>query len=310
METIIEFVGLCVITTQLLTGGNLARLELNHTAPQQRVVFAVLPWVTGNVRKTGTVPVTTLAPANEKSSRMSTLHTDPNLNSTLQVANVEPHTAMIAFDPQALVSVKGWKPAALGNDGWFYIELSGEHLTFVPDLANDAVTPPETLLLPHLGKTHALTTPYTYPNYAGAAAVFEIPTGTLNACVGSGTTSGRIDTTLTLQTSDTLTITSTTEKKSITLKAGYPVIIANVPLSYAMTHNPAGHAHNHFQVYCAMTGQAPCSWPPPATTSTIPTKPLTTCDNPHFRPAAGHQTPPPPPPLAMNDFACSNTQWP
>jgi hypothetical protein len=321
MDTIIEFVGLCVLTTQLVSGtattggGNVtARLTpqtqtINRRVViNQRVVVAIMPRVSDNniiqpipsaLSLPPQKPATTSAPKAAPAVPMSGL-------------TVEAHTAMIAYDSMYQISSNGWKAQTLSptlNPGWVYIKLSGEKITFLSDTTDSDINTPDHLLLPHLG--HTLTSPYTAAsNYSGAAAVFTISNGTLSACQNPDSLEGapgRIDTKLTLHTVKKLTITTASGDKSVTLKAGAQVIAGNVPIAFAQLRTVSTNAHMHYMVYCAMIGESPCAGPWPIPVPTPTTDPLLQCGSVAFRQSNGSN---PPPKVAEDDFACSNTQWP
>jgi hypothetical protein len=315
MDTIIEFVGLCVLTTQLVSGtatnvnGNVkARLTPQTQTISRRVVVAIMPRVSDNTiiqpissalslpsQKLATTPAPKAAPAMQM--------TGPA---------VEAHTAMIAYDSMYQISINGWKAQTLSptlNPGWVYIKLSGEKITFVSDTTDSDVNTPDHLSLPHLG--HTLTSPYTSAsNYSGAAAVFTISNGTLSACQNPNSLEGapgRIDTKLTLHTVKTLTITTASGDKSVTLKAGAQVIAGNVPIAFAQLRKVSANAHMHYMVYCAMIAESSCEWPPPTPVPAPTTDALSQCGSVAFRQGNGSTLPPV---VAEDDFACSNTQWP
>ena len=321
MDTIIEFVGLCVLTTQL-AGGNATTGGGNVTAqltPQTQtinrrvvinrpVVVAIMPRVSGNNIIQPISSALSLPP--QKLATTSAPKAVPAL--PMSGLTVEAHTAMIAYDSMYQISINGWKAQTLSplNPGWVYIKLSGEKITFLSDTTDSDINTPDHLLLPHLG--HTLTSPYTSAsNYSGAAAVFTISNGTLSACQNPSPsqdgTPGRIDTKLTLHTVKKLTITTASGDKSVTLKAGAQVIAGNVPIAFAQLRTVSTNAHMHYMVYCAMIGESPCAgpWPIPAPTPT--TDALSHCDSGAFRQSNGAN---PSPVVAMDDFACSNTQWP
>jgi len=223
---------------------------------------------------------------------------------------------MIVFRSRDLLSVNGWAINKLDDQGWLYIKLSGDQVSFVPDAASAALTSTNNLLLAHLGPD-ALTQPYN-PPYAGAAAVFMISSGTLNACANKSpmkTTPDqpapppRIDTTLTLHTINNLTITTAAGDKSLTLRAAAQILAANVPLTFAKTGITSTNAHMHYLVYCSMIGKASCNMPIPNQ------EPTASCDSPLMRPTSPlmgttQAGSPPPSSVQAVDFGCSNTQWP
>ncbi|MEA2338178.1 MAG: hypothetical protein QOE82_2185 [Thermoanaerobaculia bacterium] len=316
IHTVIQFIGLFVFTT-LTTGGNATgRTALLAANPSRSVIVAIAPSVIGDPRlqrSTSTASQkNTLAQAT-KATTVSTSHGD----------FVEAHTTMITFRLSDLESpVVGWnktrlKPNGGPNDDWYYVELSGEQVTFVADSPNDDidVTSLQTLPLRHLH--HTLMSVYMPSgSYKKAAAVFTIPKGTLSACSYNISPDGnpaRIDTKLTLHTIKTLTILGT-GNKSITLSAGAPIFIGNVPLAFAKTGEPTTKAHEHYKVYCEMVGDTTCMWPP-ALESAQGSDPDPCNDGLPYRQRAGHPEAPTLPRFVLDttqasDYACSNTQWP
>ena len=103
METIIQFVGLCVVTSHLLFADQATERHI-ETRPQSRVVEVILPQV-GISRKNGSSPAATksTSPATLRVSQQSDLNGDPAISMT----EVERHTALIAFDSNAFLSIKG-----------------------------------------------------------------------------------------------------------------------------------------------------------------------------------------------------------
>ena len=303
-DTIIEFVGLCVFTTQLVSGNATARIATQSQISNQTIVVAIMPKVPVVSAKAAATPmIHTNAPQEPAST--ATQRAAPGGPILDPVVSVEAHTAMLAFKRRDLLAVNGWAVKKLDDQGWVYVELSGEHLSFVPDAANSTVAPlPNDLPLHHLGSSTPLTGPYTPPQYSGAAAVFTISNGTLSAC-GKDSTGGtdsapkRMDTTLTLHTAKNLTITADDGAKSVTLQAGALITAGNVPLLFAQTGQSSANAHDHYKVYCAMIGVSTCA-PPWAHGD-----PKTDCAGVAFRPS-GPQTLH----LPAADFSCSNTQWP
>ena len=88
--------------------------------------------------------------------------------------------------------------------------------------------------------------------YALGWYMVTIPKGTLSVCSHNGSPP-RVDTRLTLHIVQKLIILGP-DNKSITLQAGAPVFIGNVPLSFARTGIPTPKAHEHYKKYCEMVG--------------------------------------------------------
>jgi hypothetical protein len=322
MDTVIQFIGLFVFTT-LTTGGNATgRTALQASNPNisQTVVVAIAPSVIGDPllqRSTTTAAPRKNAIAQE--TKATTAQTGSHGDF------VEAHKTMIVYRPQDLVPsspVTGWTTTKLKQndpEDWHYVVLSGEQITFVADMANVDIDANSLKFLPlrHLGPTQLLSAYTPSGQYSRAAAVFTIPKGILSVCSHGASPEGlqsRVDTRLTLQVSSTLTIQGP-GNKSITLWAGAPVFIGNVPLAFATSGTVSANAHEHYKVYCEMVAAPTCTWPPD------PLKPEQLASSIHdcglgvvYRKSAGHQRGPTLPsfvePNQMNDFACSNTQWP
>lgn len=298
MDTILEFVGLCVFTSQVVSG--LATERVSNSARIRGNVewVAILPRVDGS-----TMPAS-MASSHSSAPRQAPATTPASRSRfAVEVANpgpaVEAHLAMIAFRSCDLLSVDGWAVKSLGDKDYLYIELSGEHLTFVADAPNGAVTPTrEGLPLAKLGGT--LTAPFTPPAYSGAAAVFTIPKGKLSTCAkpADNGNRARVDTTLTLNTTSKLTIVAA--GKSVTLRAGQKYYIGNIPRSFLETHQSMESGPMHYEVYCAMTGATDC---PRVKRLLFDSQGNGPCQS-DFVVIASHV------PGLILDFACSNSQWP
>lgn len=213
-------------------------------------------------------------------------------------SRVETHTAMIVFEKEDLVpsSMVGWVEQPLKGN-FSYIELTGEHLSFVADGVNGVATRDQ-----RLGKAGGTLLPaYRPPYYSGASGVFFIPRGTLTACVSStpGVT-GRIDTKLALKNLGTLTIKGP-DKKSVTFKGDARVFVANVPFAWAKSQTQTTGGASHHTVYCAMTGNTKCDATvvEPKVTGT----PLASCNDGNMKTAEIFN-------VVTTDVFCSNSQWP
>lgn len=301
MDTVIEFVGLCVFTTQIMSANPTARATLRVTSASdtQQQVVVILP----NVPR----PRDPIRHETEKNASRAI----SNNNKTISDTPVEPHTAMIAFDDSAKAGpIQGWTAIPLDNSGWSYIKLTGEHLRFVSDTQDVPLTSTAGLRLPHIGHGPLLSQYTPQGGYSGAAAIVTIGSGTLSTCIGAtATNAGRLDSTLTLKVKHTLTITTDSGDKSLLLVAGSKLIISNVPLVFAQGLQSSVD-HNHFLVYCAMVGEVPCSWPASPARGAITQQPplITDCDVHFTIPTIGQHVRPKI--FSAGDFACSNTQWP
>jgi hypothetical protein len=322
MDTVIQFIGLFVFTT-LTTGGNATgRTALLATNPNisQSVVVAIAPRVIGDPLQQRSTPAAPKKDQKVQTSTSGVVLTSLNHNNSF----VEEHTTMITFRQDDLVSsssVKGWTATKLKQndpDDWHYVVLSGERIAFVADMANADIDANSLKFLPlrHIGPTPLLSTYSPSGGYAKAAGVFTMAKGTLSVCSHNGSPDGypaRVDTRLTLQTNQTLTIQGP-GNKSITLWAGSPVFIGNVPLAFATSGFVSLNAHEHYKVYCEMIGVTTCTWPPDPLKPEQLTGLVPDCVGTAYRQRAGQvktsTLPPFPEPAQANDYACSNTQWP
>jgi hypothetical protein len=300
--TIIHIVGLAVFTTQLVSGTPTARttIQAQHAVDTQQQVVVILPNVPGRP-----------GPNPNLKKRAASDDLAANQVTIPDITTVETHTAIIAYDNHAQVGpIQGWTASALDNNGWSYIKLTGEHLRFVSDMPDVPLTSTEGLRLPHIGNTPLLSQYTPQGGYSGAAAIITIGSGTLSTCRGAAATNaGRLDSTLTLQVRHVLTITTDSGDKSLKLSAGSQAIIADIPLGFAQGLE-SSVGHDHFLVYCAMVGEAPCHWPasPARLAVTQQTPVIPDCDVHFTIPTVGQRFLPKI--FSAGDFACSNTQWP
>ncbi|MEO8381391.1 MAG: hypothetical protein ABI779_17155 [Acidobacteriota bacterium] len=218
--------------------------------------------------------------------------------------HVEDHMALIAFEPADVVAVTGWTVHPLGTTAFQYIELTGEQISFLADGNNNVA-----IRDPRLGHTGGAQLKAAYqPPYPGASAVFLIPKGELFACASSTAgTQGRIDTKLKLNNLGTLTLQA--PGKTLVLQGNANVVVANVPFAWAATRSQTHSGLPHYNVYCGMTGQTPCSSSVVQPSSTQPSpQPIASCADNHMRiPDAGE---PSLPDAVATDVFCSNSQWP
>lgn len=287
---IIHFIGLCVFTTH--TDGPAPNATAGANAP--RAVFA---------RSVQNASVSSPAP---KPSRVVIL---PRVSHT----DVEDHTALIAFRRSQLLFATGWKPRTLrqdkpnyDRDPLLYVPLNGEQVRFVANGFNGRAIGNRPLALPSLKDLFNilnLKQEYSPPSYSGAAAVFNVPAGTLSACSG-GNGGLRFDTELVLHSEDILIVTSDTKTIVLKVRTGdATAIVANVPLSLAQGRFDANaklHTIPHYSVYCAMGGvdETTClskSFPGPEKVSACPDTLML---------AGAENT------TQAASFECSNSQWP
>jgi len=235
------------------------------------------------------------------------------------ISNVEEHTAAIIYRQEDLLEKStAWKTITAPNRDWEYVVLDGERVQFVTDDGNsDPVSPPP--LLPRIGQGSCLSLsvaptltadflPAT--SYRGAAGVFDIPNGRIEACDGGG---ARSDTRVLMQTRNMLIITAKKagqRAKSITLDEDAVVFVVNVPPDF-LTANPHPH-HNpgapHFSAYNAMLGGT-CSARPEPFAPVLPG-----CDSPDALTSEAYKKARKNPPSRnlglIMDPQCGNTQWP
>lgn len=343
-STVIEFVGLCLFTTQVVGINNnfAARtafrigdavstktvqvvaimprvggkrhvwdhaVDLSHAADFSRAVIDFSP-ITD---PPSPPPNPAMAKPVQRQALAAQPATPPTPLSTVGAGSsaVETHTAMLVYRPEERISVIGWqeKPLRLG---YSYVELSGDKITFESDDTNPAIQPVNTLAIPRMASGKGFKVPYQ-PPYPAAVAVFTIGNGKLSTCqkTAFGHTP-RIDTKLSMNAKKSVTIRS--GANSLTLKAGAYAVAANVPFPYAASNTSTPNAAMHYVVYCDMIDSPVCKMP-------FPEKNDTDCTEAPFLP------PPPgggsgtPQALATSgsgsmlelfsvDFACSNTQWP
>jgi hypothetical protein len=241
--------------------------------------------------------------------------------------SVEPHTAILMFEPCDLVSSAGWEIKRL-NDDFVYVELNHDAITFGTGRANP-IASLAGLPVPHSGGT--LQGDYKPPQYRGAAAVLTIPNGKLRSCMAqpvnrlNQSIDRRRDTELYLETDGALTISA--PPKRLVVKGDSRVVFGNIPTS-SLTAITTGHAVDphlnamsrpHYIVYCQMTGTegttgcmpAPASCPPPNGSKRPVTDGCLPCgDNTLVQIDLNARPHKLEPPLGMTSWECSNSQYP
>ena len=320
----IHFVGLIVFTTQLES--TVIPAQGLHPALDIPLLVAIVPNVTiphgmARERKAKRVAFSKTRPSRQSHS------SDP----------VQSHTALIAFRTADRRAVNGWLPIPIGRTDssgagpeWQYIVLSGERIRFQANGTNPRI---QSLgdQVPHLidqlqlsaNSNYNLKPEYMSP-YTGAAAVIDLPVGTLTTCASQVIgVQNRIDTQILVNHTGDLVITGETAAgpvKSLTLGEGAQIVFANVPLEYVET--ASGMDAGHYVVYCQMVnGNATltrCMEPKLRGSATAGT---TSCIDDVLRKInlgnrgrrAHHATAvargPLPTAMLMN-IECSNTQWP
>jgi hypothetical protein len=248
MTATIHFIGLALFIT-FNPFAQLQRTATTSTSLNQARVLAIMPAVNGPAAN---------GPAQTRHNLLAR-----QANDSIPVdlpSPVEKHIAALVFDHCSLLAVSGWEVKQL-NAQYSYIELHGDLISF----AADAETTPASLTnsnLGHLGGPQ-LAAGYQPPLYSDAAAVFDIPRGTVSACKSitsdnSGQTINRYDTKLKLKNHGTITITAN-GSKSATLVGDAKIAAANVPPVWLTSHTASpGGGTPHYMVYCAMTGASPC----------------------------------------------------
>src|SRR5947208_2916502 len=143
MDTVIQFIGLFVFTT-LTTGGNAtgrATLAATSSNISHSVIVVIAPRLIGD-------PLLQRSTSTAARKTMIAQTTKPAIEHTGSHADfIEAHSTIISFhhgDLDPSFPVKGWTPTRLKpndplnakDDDWYYVELSGEQITFVTDMVN------------------------------------------------------------------------------------------------------------------------------------------------------------------------------
>ncbi|HEX8411828.1 MAG TPA: hypothetical protein VF883_23470 [Thermoanaerobaculia bacterium] len=226
----IHFIGLCLFTT---AASEIA--ELRVLLP--RVVWS-LPTVIGPAEGTSAVS-----------------HPDGP-------ADVETHTAFIAFRKIDRKTVTGWVPKPMpGQPDYEYIVLSGETVTFERNAKNRVPKKPD---LPRLLSCPGskLRSNVAGPNASDVAATFVLNYGDTSTCRslphGHHPPASRIDTKLRLNNTGTLTITGKAGQttRTLTVDGGATVYVGNLP-SKLLRSNPVpireGSGAHHLAYYGMFT---------------------------------------------------------
>lgn len=238
--------------------------------------------------------------------------------------NIEPHVALLIFHEDVVANDSQWQastivsrfPQAATLASWKYVKLTGEHITFIVDSPSNprAKLPPNMPRLPRLpGATPTgLTSGYQWP-YSKAAAVVDIPEGTLSACHATTIAAGRIDTRLTLNATGTLTIVAAKSGvvKTLVLNTSTnpTIYLVNVPPPRVKGTDAATAGDSHFRAYCSMIGKdqtGTCSRPSVAANA----EPVLGCEPVFFAPGSTTGGFLEVGPIFSANAECSNTQWP
>ncbi len=331
VTAIIHFVGLCVFSSQVPNDCGLHVLL-------PRVVYS--SFSTSATSRIESAPPAQLAggrvapPQTKSQHEVSSL---ANATTSTQVPHdtphVQDHVSLLVFSKAFYASNLNWKPTDLpGNTSYYYVRLDGDRVRFETHTKGNVAASLANLSLPHLQTEccHAMQAlnPGFLPPYTGAAAVFDLPEGSVSACLASTPdNNGRMDTEVTLNTSGSLVISASTMtvSKEIRLKTGpsgdIEAMVANVPVDFLngiftepqlSAINGVPHVHAYYQMgdgnsaSCATSLQA---WLQQFGNT------AGQCAMTILAPVAGRAVPgtagkgPPPLTLGMN-FECSNTQWP
>lgn len=238
MQVIIQFVGLCLFS---------------EAVPNDPGVHAILPRIVADHHQHANAPQITQAvldsvpvpPAEEM---------------------IEEHVAMLVFPADIIADDSKWKARLIPHahaslKDYRQITLNGEHVTFLADGPNAVpAVPPNmprfTCPLPAGVAAPSLTPGYQWP-YAQAAAVIDIPKGTLSACNPGGRS--RVDTKLKLKTTGRLTVVGMKQgvARSLVLKTnGSPrIFVLNVPNQWAAPRLTATGGTSHYLAYYSMIGK-------------------------------------------------------
>jgi hypothetical protein len=345
-QVLIHFVGLCLFTSQVPNdcGNHVILPQVIYTDPSSWIASdaasAPKP-VVASTRQSNAKPAA--APAAQPAVPGNAPSDHPHVAAT-QIGpavhfgpspHVEDHVAILAFPTASLApgSVVNWgTPIALPNTGtlaYSYVKLDGDRVRFETNTNDNPIATLANVKLPPLQKLcgpNALTSPFL-PPYEGAAAIFDLPVGTLNACMAGQ----RVDTEVSLSSNGFLVISASTIKmtKEIRLKPGpsgrVDLIVANIPKSCLtgactpkLTTAIDGVSHAH--EYYAMVGanSAACSsvgaWisdpvnarliPQSACVMSVPAAAGGLGMEEHLSKNT------PPPTTQVYNFECSNTQWP
>jgi hypothetical protein len=243
--------------------------------------------------------------------------------------HVEDHIAIMAFKMSSYMTHVNWAaPTPLPGDPTYgYVKLDGDRLrieTGLPDpkvgILGDLKLPPLKTLCPLM----ATLAPGFQPPYAGAAAVFDLPQGTVNSC-SAGL---RVDTEVKLDVGGTFVISASTmrSRKEIRFRGNGVVelIVANIPTSCLSAagctpvdpSSIAGVSHAH--AYYAMgTQSASCNASVQAwfNSATAAEKPAAPCVMTIPAAAGGSGMAEvgklaAPSSTQATNFECSNTKWP
>lgn len=252
----------------------------------------------------------------------------PGLSSSFASPHVEDHIALLVFPASEYITNTNWStPITLpGDPSYKYVMLNGERIQFGTGIPNQApsLTDPKLPSLQALCPSMKSLNADFKPPYPGAAAVFDVPQGSVNACT---IPNKRIDTEINLQSNGILTISSSAARvrKEIQLKPDQSgtikLIVANVPVScltkgYCTAPSPGAidsvsHVHAYYAMGdCRMAAANTISITAWAnSTDQLPSNHCTAYI-PNAVGGFGMTGPKSPPHVLATDFECSNTRWP
>jgi hypothetical protein len=162
-------------------------------------------------------------------------------------ARVEDHQAALIFETASYVGSTNWKKYDLkvkkGEKAFSYVLLDRDRVRFITNGATNETANLGDIQLPRLPQICDATSKLRrdfMPPYTGAAAVFDIPEGSLKACLSTARdkpAAKRLDTKIRLKTEDSFVISASTMKqtKELRLKSktgALNVAVANVPTRY------------------------------------------------------------------------------
>ena len=229
---------------------------------------------------------------------------------------VEDHAAVIIYRTEDRLSRAGnWKKDGTLKNGWEFVELDGEQLQFLSNGVNDVPVIPADLPRAFVSANGCLKPPslnnaFRGPLYKGAAAVVDIPYGTLDVCATNNrSVTERVDTNLLLKNEGVLVIAAKNwaepHAKTIALDGDAVVYVANVPPYYLFTGveqpNPG---EPHWEAYNAML-ESPCGGRPEG--PMVKECAFLSRISESYRKARAY---PPSDGIQLINSECSNSQWP
>jgi hypothetical protein len=240
--------------------------------------------------------------------------------------HVEDHVALLVFKMSSyLVNVNWGPPTPLpGDPSYGYVKLDGDRIRILSGLPDQQLEtsglklPPLQTLCPSMTDLSA----NFQPPYTGAAAVVDLPQGTMNSCKAGA----RVDTEVNLNVAATFVISASTMRvrKEIRLRGpgNVELIVANVPVACL---SPTGctpatgiagvtHAHAYYEMgaQSASCNASVKAW---YDNASLADKPTTACSIVVPGAAGGYGMAEaakggPMSSPQMTNFECSNTKWP